>query len=264
MSMNTKKLIGIIENIAPRNLEENWDNCGMQVDAGKTDTHKVLISLEITDQVIEEAKSLGVDMIIAHHPVIFGGINSIDRNTVTGGYLFSLIQNNISVYAAHTTFDAAVGGNNDFIATCLELEDVKPFPDSNSTTGENPIGRMGRLKEPCTLLELGEKTTDALHIEGSISYVGDKNKKIETVGICSGAGGDLMELALQCGCQAFITGDVKHHSALWAKDAGLAVIDGGHYGTEYGFIENFAHRLDMATKGMIQIQKSKINTDPFR
>ncbi|MEG1930432.1 MAG: Nif3-like dinuclear metal center hexameric protein [Anaerovorax sp.] len=264
MHMNTKKLIEEIEKIAPRNLEESWDNCGMQIDAGQIEVGKVLISLEITREVIEEAGALGVDFIIAHHPLLFDPIRRVDQHTVTGAMLFQLIQGKISVYAAHTTFDAAWGGNNDYIASILKLEEVKPFADATSPTGENHIGRMGRLKKPCTLQALNDKVAKALKIEKTISCVGYKDQEITTVGICSGAGGDLMELALACGCQAFITGDVKHHSALWAKSAGLAVIDGGHYGTEHLFIENFGEKLRTAVAGQVEIIESQVNTDPFQ
>lgn len=260
MGINYKELVSVIEKIAPKDLAESWDNCGIQVDAGREKIDKVLIALELSFAVLEEAKAQAVDMIITHHPVLFSGIKSVEKNTVIGGYLFQLIENKITVYSAHTSFDFVTGGNNDYFAKILGLSQIRNFPGNSS---EAHMGRMGELERPYTLKELKQKVKDTLKIPMELSSVGVVNQKITTVGLCTGAGSDFMELALESGCQAFITGDVKHHQALWAKEAGLAVIDAGHYGTESIFIENFSTLLAEQVLDSVEIIQSKINTNPF-
>ena len=113
--MKTKDFINKMDKICPTELAEEWDNCGIQIEAGES-VSKVLVALEVTNKVLDEAKELGVDMIVTHHPLFFGSFNTITGEILPGRYAIDLIKNGISVYSAHTNFDIMNGGNNDFIA----------------------------------------------------------------------------------------------------------------------------------------------------
>lgn len=261
MAMKLEELTQVIEEIAPIHTQESWDNSGIQIAAGPLNICKVLTSLEITDSVIEEADEEGVDLIITHHPLIFGGINSIDYHDTIGSYIVKLLNLGISVYSCHTPFDKADGGNNDFLAELIGLEQVTGFPDGKDI---NKIGRMGQLPEPVTLVAMLDLLTEKLNMDPEqIRAVGRPDSLITTVGICTGAGADLMQLAAECGCQLFITGDLKYHDAQNAKALGLSVIDAGHYGTEKSFAENFAAKLREKTEEKIEILPSNVDIDPF-
>lgn len=264
MGINFNELVAEIEEIAPRELEESWDNSGMQINMGNKEVNKILVTLEITKKIIDEAKSKKVDFIITHHPLMFHKIDVIDYNTISGNYIIDLIKHGISVYSAHTTFDDAFGGNNEYMADIIGLTRVRRFKDKRPYKKENIIGRMGNFREPCTLEEACKIVEETLGISGEIRAVGDRTKIINTVGLCSGAGGATMEAAIRNGCDLFITGDIRHHEAQLARESGICLIDAGHYGTERIFAENFANRLKKNVGSKVDIIESQINVNPFK
>ena len=264
MGIIFNELLAEIEEIAPRELEQDRDNSGMQVNMGNKEVNRVLVTLEITKNVIEEAKRKNVDFIITHHPLMFNKIDVIDNNNFTGNYIIDLIKLGISVYSAHTTFDDAFGGNNEYMADLIGLTRVRRFKDKRPFIKENIIGRMGNFREPCTLEDACKIVEEALNTSGEIRAVGDPFKMIRTVGLCTGAGGVTMEAAIRNGCDLFITGDVRHHEAQMARETGLCLIDAGHYGTEKIFAENFAKKLKKNVGSKIEIIESEINVNPFR
>lgn len=264
MSMNFNELVAEIEEIAPRELEEDWDNSGMQINMGNKEVKRVLVTLEITKKVIEEAKNKNIDFIITHHPLMFHKIDVVDNNTITGNYIIDLIKLGISVYSAHTTFDDAFGGNNEYMAELIGLSRIRRLKDKRPLVKEYVIGRMGNFREPCTMENACKIVEEALGIPGELKAVGDPNKMIKTVGLCTGAGGEAMEAAIRNGCDLFITGDIRHHEAQVAREMGLCLIDAGHYGTERIFSENFAGKLRKNVSSKIEIFESEINVNPFK
>lgn len=267
MSMKMSELIAEIEIIAPRELEEEWDNCGMQINMGIKDVNRVLVALEVTKGVITEAIEKKIDFIITHHPLIFHKIDVVDNNNITGNYIIELIKSGISVYSAHTTFDDAFGGNNEYLAEIIGLTRVRKIknlrPSVKGYAKEFVIGKMGNFVEPITMEETCRLLEDVLGIHGELKAVGDPRKIIKTVGLCTGSGADTMTAAIKNGCDLFITGDVRHHEAQIAKETGICLIDAGHYGTERIFAENFANLLRKNVGSKIQILESEINSNPF-
>jgi dinuclear metal center YbgI/SA1388 family protein len=266
--MKMIELISEIEVIAPRELEEEWDNCGMQINMGNQEVNRVLVALEITKGVIAEAMMKDVDFIITHHPLLFNKIDVVDNNSITGNYVIDLIKAGISVYSAHTTFDEAFGGNNEYLADLLGLSRIRRIKNKRTAmkgeSKEYVIGRMGDFPEPITMEAACRLIEKRLNVKGELKTVGDSNKVIRTVGMCTGAGGDVMSAAIKNGCELFITGDVRHHEAQIAIEKGICVIDAGHYGTEKIFAENFADKLRKNVGSAIQIIESEINTNPFK
>ncbi|MDD2189516.1 MAG: Nif3-like dinuclear metal center hexameric protein [Eubacteriales bacterium] len=267
MSMKMSELIAEIEVIAPRELEEEWDNCGMQINMGNDEISRVLVALEITKSIIAEATMKGVDFIITHHPLLFNKIDVVDNNDIIGNYVIDLIRAGISVYTAHTTFDEAFGGNNEYLAEIIGLTRVRRILNKKPYIKEqdlaHPVGRIGDFSEPITMDAVCRLVEKALKITGELRIVGDSNKIIRTVGLCTGAGGDMLTYAIKNGCDLFITGDVKHHEAQLARESGICLIDAGHYGTEYIFAANFADKLRKNIGSEIQILESEIVSNPF-
>lgn len=260
--MKLENMIGLLEEIAPLDTQENWDNSGIQLTSGPMEIRKVLVTLEITDAVIEEAADENADMIITHHPLLFSGIKAVDFRSVIGSYVVKLLNMGISVYSCHTPFDKVKGGNNDFLADLIGLQDVDGF---HTDEGIDMIGRVGTLPKPMTLKALRKLLAKKLDMELSqVRAAGKGDMSISKVGICTGAGADLMELAVKNGCQLLITGDVKYHEAQDAKARGMAVIDAGHYGTEKSFAGNFAKMLEEKSAGQIEIVESSVDIDPFK
>ena len=258
--MNKNFFIHKLESICPLDLQESWDNCGFQVDTGNAEIKRVLVALEVTNAVIDEAIEQNADFILVHHPMLFSPLRKIMAGDVIGGYVHKLIRHGISVYSCHTNFDKLDGGNNDYIGALLELNDIRPFEKDNG------FCRKGSTAFETTFIEIVHKAAEAFDFdEKFFKTVGDLSKTIETIGWCSGAGTEFLEAAHQEGCDLFITGDLKYHEAQMAKELGMCVLDAGHYGSEKIFTENMADMIRLECKSEpIDIIESAVDVNPFR
>ncbi|MDR1135674.1 MAG: Nif3-like dinuclear metal center hexameric protein [Clostridiales Family XIII bacterium] len=256
MAISKSKLIKIIEKIAPPELSEDWDNTGIQIDTGADEIKRVLVALDVTDAVIEEAVRFNADFILCHHPVLFNKIKSVNRKDASGRYVIDLIKAGIVVYAAHLSFDAVYGGNNDYLAALLGLQKVRRM-SVKDTPEEKTYARTGYLNGQKRLAEVCELIKVKLGIDHPIPVVGDPNALIEKIGLCTGGGGDMLKDAVENECSLFITGDIRHHEALLAAESGLCLIDAGHYHTERIFAENFAEKLRTSAGDLVEIIESR-------
>lgn len=238
--MKRKDLLSALDEIAPLALQESWDNCGMQIDLGRTEYKKLLVCLDITDDILKEAVEAGCDLIISHHPLLFHGVKQISENDELGRRLIRLIRHGISVYSAHTNFDKALGGNNDDLLDRIGVVCLAPL---SAGQDESVIGRTGVFGKPLKLRDAAERVAEGLGRPVGLKVAGDPERLIRKVGVCTGAGGEFYKEAAECGCDLYISGDVKHHEVLAALGLGLCLIDGGHYGTEWIFSENMARQL---------------------
>ncbi len=267
-----EEVIKRIEEIAPPQLAPDWDNSGIQIYTGKKEIEKILVCLEVTEDVLQEARTEGVDLIVSHHPLIFQPIKKIDpfgyskgpqlaqdiAGQVTSKYLMELIKADISLYSAHLSFDLAPKGNNAYFASLLDLEKIH-LPES-----EDAIGLIGELKKVLSLAEVKELLAKVLEIPlEDIRCVGAKEKNIRRVALCTGAGGELISSAIAEGCDLLITGDVRFHEAQLAAATGFGLMDAGHFGTEKIFEINFAKQLRDALSGKVVVIESGIYGDPF-
>ncbi|MDD4200135.1 MAG: Nif3-like dinuclear metal center hexameric protein [Eubacteriales bacterium] len=257
--MRYKDFIQLIEEIAPTREYEDIDNSGIQIYTGREEINKVLVCLDINQDVIEEAVNKNADMIITHHPLIFNPAYVIDNNDFPGRYINELIKNNISVYSAHLSFDFATKGNNFYMMQLLNLL----IRDACS----KEEGYYGELPEAMNFSEACEYVEDCLDLpKNYIRCVDGGKEKILKIGLCTGAGGDYIFKAAREGCDLFITGDLKLHEAQYAKAVGMSVIDAGHFGTEKNFVENMSHQIyaKSAEKGLTaDVIITEANTNPY-
>lgn len=255
--MRIDDFIREVEKIAPPTLQEEWDNSGIQLRASGTEISKVLVALEINDRVIDEAIGCNADLILTHHPLIFGSLKRIDGNDVTGNYIVKLIKRGISVYSTHTPFDKCLGGNNDYLGVLLGIEDIGPM--SGDASG---ICRTGRLRVPMTCAEFAEHAAEALGVDKRFfAFAGLADETVSRIGWCTGSGSEFLDIAVDAGCDLFVTGDVKYHSAQYARELGMNLLDCGHFGTEKIFCENIASKLDKFYN--LDIIQSRVNLNPF-
>lgn len=254
--MKKSKFVEAIESVCPCETAEEWDNCGFQVNTEYTDVDRILVALEVTDEVINEAVECEADMIVTHHPTIFGGIDSVDWNHTTGRYINRLIKEGISVYSCHTSFDKMDGGNNDYLGEVLELNNIEPFENGNK------FCRKAVTPFEVTFAEFIHRAAENLEVnEKYFKACGDLTRTIYSVGWCTGAGAEFIMEAVEEGCDLYITGDLKYHDAQMAKALDICVLDAGHYGTEKIFVDNMAEILSRKTT--CEIVKSKIDINPF-
>jgi dinuclear metal center YbgI/SA1388 family protein len=279
MAVKTEELIKAIENFAPPAIQESWDNSGWQINLREPEVSRVLVALEITERVADEAKEIGADFLLTHHPLFFMPMKNVDRASFEGGYATALIAAGISVYSAHTSFDAAQGGMNDTLAEICGVENVRPFipeiemdvPDGIIADGSQigaegqgaPIARAGELAESLPFWQYAEIVAKRIGMEGRIKTSGDPNKIIQKVALCGGSGGDYIPDVTRQGFDLYITSDIKHHQAQWAKERRLCLIDGGHYGTEKHFVPVCALRLREIFGAELDVAETQISLDPW-
>ncbi len=209
--------------LAPKALAAEWDNVGLLVGSADREVRSVLVALDITEPVVEEAERMGADLIVSHHPVIFHPVKSITDRDPSGRLLIRLVRSGTGAVCMHTNLDAAQGGVNDALASALGLQDAAPV-------AEGGIARIGTLPETMALPGFLARVKNALRPNG-IRYV-DGGRPIRKVAAGGGACGDFLWEAAALGCDAFVTADLKYNHFLDAGVLGLTVIDAGHFPTE--------------------------------
>ena len=132
MSVKCQVIMEAMDGLAPRYLAESWDNVGLLLGSPAQNINKILVTLDVTQAVADQAIQDGIDLIITHHPVIFKAVKNIRTDLPQGQLLASLLKANIAVYATHTNLDSAAGGVNDILAQKLQLQDTKPLGISYS------------------------------------------------------------------------------------------------------------------------------------
>ncbi len=250
--MLLSEIIEIVENAFPKELACEWDNVGLLVGNENRDIKKALLTLDITEAVVAEAVSTGAELILSHHPIMFGGVKRITDDTSEGRMLLSAIKNDIAIYAAHTNCDIAEGGINSQLAKLLGLNDTQPLEDDG-------LGRIGTLKSPVTLQEFAELVKSKLNTP-AVRLCGVPERKVQRIAIGSGACSDSIPTAVLRGADVMLTADMKYHEMLDAGAAGICVIDAGHYPTEILVTDIFEKLL--TGKG-IELVKSE-SKDIFR
>ena len=237
MNMNActvKDIVDLVGRVAPYELAEPWDNVGLLLGREQAKVTRVLTALDLTDGVVAEAKALGAELIVTHHPVMMDARKRLTDADREGRLLLSLAENGIAHIAAHTNFDSAQGGVNDTLMALMGAKNVQ---------GEGCV-RVGELEEGTTFALLCERAQKKLH--AAVRAYGAPDKKVARLGCCSGAGGSFFEEAKALGADCFITGEIKHHIALEAMDRGVCVIEAGHFETENPACEVMRNALQNA------------------
>ncbi len=257
--MKCSDIIACLERVAPRCFAEKWDNVGLLAGREDKEVNKILLALDPTSDVVEEASNWKADLLITHHPLIFSGIKSVTTSDFIGKRVFNLIYQDICYYAMHTNFD--VMGMADAVADQLELEKCQvldvTFQDDISKEG---IGRMGELSRTMSLEECAKHVKDKCKLSG-VKVFGDPDKLIDVVALIPGSGKSYINLAIEKGAQVLITGDIDHHNGLDAVERGLAVIDAGHYGLEKIFA---AYMEEVLRRELPEVQiKRAVEKEPF-
>jgi len=365
--MKVKQIAETIEKLVPLKLAQDWDNVGLLVGDDKQDVKKILLTIDVTADVIAEARRLKTDLLISYHPVIWSGLKAVTADG-SGQVVYRLIRSGISVFSIHTALDSAVGGVNDGLAEIVGIEDSRPLGDyvanpegenyklvvfvpaksaakvanavfaagagaignySNcgfSTDGvgsflplegsvpavgkrgrlekvdevrfetivptgklpgciaamkkahpyEEPafdcfrlynpqgkfgLGRIGKLARPTELgriIERIKKKTGAR----TFGLVGRQKRLIRTAAVCAGYCGKIINSVIAAGADLYLTGELKHHQALAAKEAGLTCICLSHTVSERFILKKFAKLLSKQI-GSVNIEISKKDTDPF-
>ena len=237
LGMNTCRVSDVralVNGIAPFELAEEWDNVGLLFGHADAEVSRVLVALDLTQGVLDEAKALGAQMIVTHHPIMFSARKRVTDEDREGRLMLGMAEAGIAHIAAHTNLDAAPGGVNDTLMAAMGATNI---------TGEGCV-RAGDLPEGTTLGALAALAERRLR--GPVRVYGDQDTPVRRLGCCSGAGGSEIGEARALGADCFITGEVRHHEALDAVDSGICVLEAGHFETENPVCEVLARSLQNA------------------
>ena len=254
--ITVRQVYEAMQAIAPLELAEHWDNPGLLVDCGGA-VHRVLVALDITPEVLEEAAAKQCEMIVSHHPVIFDPLKKIGPQDVP----FQLVQAGISAICMHTNLDAAEGGVNEVLAGIFDMKNMETFAEG--------CGRVGAIEE-IAVPKLARKAQQELAARCNqpkngpavqVKFV-DAGKPVKRLAVISGAGGSLFADAIAMGADCLLTGEANHHHAIDAKRLGLSLIAAGHYATEFPVTAAVAAKLRAALPEL-EVLVSTENRDPY-
>jgi len=366
--MKIKDITKKIEEIVPLELAQGWDNVGMLIGDEKGDVKNILLTIDVTKEVLAEAKKLKTDLIISYHPVIWDGLKKITIDG-RGGVVYDLIRSQIAVFSVHTALDSAIGGVNDGLAEIVGIRDAKPIGDYvDSPAGDNyklvvfvpveaaakvsnavfaagagtignyshcgfsaegtgsflplvgagpaigkkgrlekvseirletivpaekldnvvaamkkahpyetpafdifklyeseskfGLGRIGKLAKPVRIQKIVERIKKETKAK-AVGIVGDEKRLVKKAAVCAGSCGKIINSVIAEGCDLYLTGELKHHQALAAQEAGLTCICLSHSVSERFILKKFAKQLQKQIK-QITIKISKKDADPFK
>jgi len=266
--------MAVLEEIASFKLAETWDNVGLMVGDPAQEVSGILVALDPTDTLLNEAAAAGVNAIITHHPLIFQPLKSVRTDRAQGRFLRRAMADNISVVGCHTNLDLATGGVNDVLAATLGLTDVQPLTvmsgrpqtaASEESCQPPGFGRWGRLSAPMTGEAFLRHVQEVLDVS-VVAVAGRLPGTLSTVALCGGSGSELAETAFLRGAQVYVTGEVKLSTARWAEASDFCIIDAGHFATENPVVAALAGILQkaMAEKGwVLDVLTTRQQQSPF-
>jgi dinuclear metal center YbgI/SA1388 family protein len=241
-----KSIIDAINSIAPFSYAEDWDNVGILVGEPGMKITGILIGLDPTSRLLDEALQIGANLVITHHPAIFKPLKSIRTDTPTGAFIAKSIIRKIAIIGCHTNLDVVKNGVSEVLAKKLGAENLRTLvPTAGPTHPEIGFGQIGQLQQEVSA-EVFLNTLCATLSVPAVKIAGTLPESVSTIAVCGGSGSELSEQALKAGAQIYITGEVKHSTARWAEEANFCIIDAGHFATENIISQAFASILQEA------------------
>ncbi len=236
--MKLSVLCKYLEQFAPLQLAEDWDNVGLLVGDPERSVSSVMTCLTVTPDSVHEALEQSADLIVTHHPIPFRPLTKITADHAPGRLLLPLIESKVAVYSPHTAFDSAREGINRQLAELLQLTDIQPLhPTASATSNEVSLsdsvgaGRMGLLSDPISVEACLQRLKGALHLQ-HVGLVGDRSRNTQKIAIACGSAGQFLTDAVEHACDMFITGETNFHTCLAAEADNITLVLLGHFASE--------------------------------
>lgn len=229
--MKVRDIINVIEKFAPLSIQESWDNSGLCVGSPDAQVTSVLLALDCTEEIVDEAIACGADMIITHHPLIFSGLKRITPEDQIGAAVIKAVKAGISIYAAHTSADKVIAGVSGAMAARLGLVNVSILDEDGDGTG---LGVVGDLQQPLSAQEAVALVKERFSLK-AMRTSRPLEGHITRVAMCGGSGGSLIKAAMASGAQLYISGDISYHNFFTRE--GFMIMDIGHYESEIEIVE---------------------------
>lgn len=256
--MKIKEVIETLERFAPLPLQESYDNAGLQIGLTEADASGVLLCLDVTEEVIAEAVEKNCNLIVAHHPLLFRGLKCIADRSMIERCVRQAILLGITIYAAHTNLDNAIGGVNFEIANRLGLTQVRVLEPLSQ--GEGGSGVIGVLPQEETSMDFLRRVKQIFNID-CLQHNAPLHRKVQKVALCGGSGDFLLDKAIQEGADVFLTGEMGYHH-FFGYDQQILIGVLGHYQSEQYTMDLLARILQQANPSL-RIEKTSVNTNPI-
>lgn len=250
--MKLNDFIAEMERIAPRTLALEFDNPGLLVEPDHDEIDRVLVALDCTREVAEEAAQWRADLVLTHHPLFFHPVQHMTNSDPATAAACVLLRKGIGLFAAHTNLDAAKGGVNDTLCELLGLQDTIPFDEG--------VGRVGTRTTEVSIRKFIYEVERALKTK--VQFIGNPNALVYRVAVLGGSGSGAIQTAKAAGADVLLTGEIKYSDAIDAKTIGLNLIVAGHYETEHPALEPLISRLQNGCF-TVQYQLSHADVSPF-
>lgn len=252
-----------------------WDAVGLVTGDPDQAVRRVLLAVDPTQAVLDEAVDWGADLLITHHPLLLRGVHALARTHPKGRAVTTLVRAGIALFVAHTNADVALPGVNDALAGAFGLVDLSPLVPSGvgapGPTGGG-LGRVGRWPAGGTLAEFGRHVAGALpRTAAGVRVAGDLDAPVRRVAVCGGAGDDLFDTVREAGVDAYVTADLRHHPASEAREHGRpALVDVSHWASEWPWLASCEEVLregitahDAGRAASVTTRVSRLVTDPW-
>ncbi len=251
----------VLNQIAPLELAEDWDNVGLLLGDPAEEVSRVMTCLTITPQSVDEAVAEGAQLVVSHHPILFKPAQRITADDPAGRLVWRLARAGVSVLSAHTAFDSAQHGINQQLAERLGLDDIQPLSPSEQHPRAG-TGRVGTLPDTLTLPEFCDAVISRLGLNG-LEFVGPDTARVRRVGVGCGSAASLLSLAQRARCEVFLTGEARFHDCLAAEAVDLPLVLVGHDASERFAQQQLAEELANRCPG-VTVWASRRETDPLR
>ena len=255
--MKVRDITTEIEAFAPLSNQEVWDNSGLCIGSQDDEVHGVLLGLDCTPELVDEAVRRGCDMIVTHHPLIFGGLKKINREDPVGEAVMKAISKGIAVYASHTAADKVPDGVSGAMASRLNLLNQRILDEDRPGSGLGIVGDLPGDMGSEDFVALVKKQFNLKVVKCSHPLDG----AIRTVAVCGGSGSSLIEQAMASGAQAYVTGDVTYHHFFTGKD--FMILDIGHYESEREIVDVLFSLLTKKFPNFAVRVSENINSNPI-
>ena len=239
--MLLREIINSIESVAPRSAQEEWDNSGMQVGDTGREVSSVLLTTDVTEDVVNEAIMLGCNLILSHHPLLFRGLKQVCGQTPQARVVEMAIKHDIAIYSAHTNLDSVVGGINTKLADRLGIKDGRILVPSE-TSPSRGLGILGKLGSPMKYEDFIAHVREVLQTT-YIRYTKPAKETVQTIAVCGGSGAEFIETAIEQGADVYVTADCKYHEFQDAAGR-IGLVDIDHWISERHAREIFKEILE--------------------
>ncbi len=266
MAVILRELLEVLEEFWPISGADDWDAPGLVSGSLDARISRVLLTVDVTDEVLDEATNGGFDLIIAHHPLLLRGIKTAAEETAKGRILARAIRGNVAIFAAHTNADITVRGVSAAVAAALGLENALPLIETGRNTGH---GRIGRLTDETSLGAFAKAIARVLPPTATgVRVAGSFDDTVQRVALCGGAGDSFIDAAYAAGADVYVTSDLRHHPVqeilerAKAEARQFALVDISHWAAEWLWLDWAAADIQ-GRFASVQVVVSEIRTDPW-